>query len=307
VLPTAVKQRIDAIQADNRTGASQLALDAAAAIGLLANENTADDERFTALLEEAARSLIKAQPVMAPIVNLVDLILRESDTSTPSENLARRVARGCSEFATRIQEANASIRRKATALIRDGDTVLTHSFSSAVLSTLRAAHGQGRRLQVICTESRPVNEGVTLARELAAAGIRVRLIIDAAAPTFLPQTDVVLVGADGVTTHGLVNKTGTLGLALSASMHKTDLYALCGTAKFLPAAAPGLPQDARDPDEVLAAPPADITPVNNYFDVTPLTYCTGLVTETGVLQPEQVEQRLLSMPVHPLLATFLAG
>jgi translation initiation factor 2B subunit (eIF-2B alpha/beta/delta family) len=237
--------------------------------------------------------------------NLVNMILLESGEPSHTESLQRRVDRGCDEFAARLRESDDSIRRKATGLIRAGDTVMTHSASSAVQSCLLAAGAQGKAMTVYCTESRPVNEGVNLARELARQGIEVRLIVDAAAPSFLADTDVVLVGADSISTLGLVNKAGTLGLVVAADALGVDVYALCGTAKFLPSGLPPLPQDLRDPAEVLSDPPANLTPVNRYFDTTPLKYFTGVVTETGILPPGQVEQALLNMRVHPRLKEFL--
>ena len=72
------------------------------------------------------------------------------------------------------------------------------------------------RFDVICTESRPINEGVNLAAKLGGEGIRVKLVIDAAVCSILPQAQIVLIGADSLSAKGLVNKIGTLCLALAA-------------------------------------------------------------------------------------------
>jgi hypothetical protein len=72
-----------------------------------------------------------------------------------------------------------------------------------------AAHSlaaDGLRLKAIVCESRPLNEGVSLAAEWAAAGVDCTVITDAQAAAFVDQADLCLVGADAITEQSVVNK-----------------------------------------------------------------------------------------------------
>ncbi|GAG54283.1 unnamed protein product, partial [marine sediment metagenome] len=87
----------------------------------------------------------------------------------------------------------------------------------------------GKNFNIICTESRPANEGFCLAEKLGKEEIKVKLIVDSASFSLLPEIQLILVGADALSTQGLVNKIGTLGLALAAKKFKVDIHVLCIT------------------------------------------------------------------------------
>jgi len=285
-----------------------LAVQAAEALRELAEEYQPLDGRpeFLEVLAAAAAALVRAQPVMAPIVNLANqVLLQASDIKGSPQAVQITAARACNEFIGQTAEFDQNLHRKAAGVIRNDDTVLTHSYSSAVAKALIAAHRQGRKIIVICTESRPFYEGRTLALELADQGIPVRYIADAAVGLFIAEADMVMVGADSVTEDGLVNKIGTCPLAAVAQAAGIDVYALCTTTKFVPGTLPRLPQLRKGGPELWEDCPDGITPVNFYFDLTPLKNCTGIITENGVQKAEQVLAQLRSWRVHPLLAQTL--
>jgi translation initiation factor 2B subunit (eIF-2B alpha/beta/delta family) len=147
-----------------------------------------------------------------------------------------------------------------------------------------------------------MREGVTLARKLGAEGIPVKLIVDAAACWFVSQVRLVLVGADALSAQGLVNKTGTAVLALAAKNLGIDIYSLTSTAKLVPAGYQPPDQELRPPSEMLEEPPPNVTPVNYYFDLTPLEHLSGVVTEIGILPSEMLLRLLGTIRVHPALA-----
>ena len=147
-----------------------------------------------------------------------------------------------------------------------------------------------------------MQEGITFATKLAQAGIRVTLIADAAMLSRIRATKIVLVGADSVSTSGLVNKMGTSMLALAAKSLKKDFYSACTTEKFLPARYQ-LPQEPAKPaKEITKKDVPNLAVSNYYFDITPLDWLTAVVTESGKLGPEELKQRLRQMKVHPALA-----
>ncbi|KAF8071226.1 SAD2 [Scenedesmus sp. PABB004] len=91
-----------------------------------------------------------------------------------------------------------------------------------------------RGVSVVVCEARPLCEGVSMARRLAAAGLAVTLITDAQAGAFMDEVDLVLLGADGVTPGGVVNKVGSRLLALAAKASGVPVVAVTDSLKISP-------------------------------------------------------------------------
>jgi translation initiation factor 2B subunit (eIF-2B alpha/beta/delta family) len=257
---------IELIAADHTAGAASLTRRAA---DILAAATASDRD-------EAGRLLIAAQPAMVSIFNLVEHV---------------RAGGSPAAFIERMESSARQAARIASAMIGGGDVVMTHSSSAAVFDTLMAAHSSGRRFRVIATESRPMREGVGLARALSQAGVDVTLIVDAAAGRFIPGTSLILLGADSVGSEGVVNKIGSLLIALAARECGRAVYAVCASDKLRP---PGwtLPQEApKDSAEVEPHLPC----ANYYFELVPLHLFKGVITEAGVLD----RSAFIKGGVHP--------
>ncbi len=306
-LPAEIQTRIRAVGADNRSGSVHLTRLAASALLHLTHtlEATSFDQAQS-LLTEVAVALVQAQPNMAPLFNMSNTVLAEGERATTSQELAETVRQVVRDFLSRLHENVRAVVEHVLPLLPRACTVLTHSHSSTVREVLLAAKRARKLKRVVCTESRPVREGIELARLLGEAHISVTLVVDAAAYLYLPRTSVVLVGADTVTTQGVVNKIGTAFVALGARHKGVPCYAVCGSEKLLPAGVSAPPQPRRNPAEVLAHPPPSVTVENFYFDETPLKLFTAVVTEKGVHSPEEVVKHLQSRPVHPALAQAVA-
>ena len=68
---------------------------------------------------------------------------------------------------------------------------------------------------------------------------------------------------------------------------------LCSSCKFLPRFYEPPPETLKDPRELLEHDVPHVTVVNYHFDVTPLDYVSGIVTEHGVLTPAELRTMLL--------------
>ncbi len=259
-----IESRIEAIRNNRTSGAAELTAEAAEVLALAARVAPGS-------LEQTARALAGAQPTMASIYNLARHV-----------TAAEKPEAAASEFVQRMREAAPRVARNAVRLIRGGATVLTHSFSSAVFGAFVAARAAGVKFRVVCTESRPLCEGAALAARLAREGIESTLIVDAAAASMLMEAGLVLVGADAVSRGGVVNKTGTALIALAAARLNVPVYALCGSEKFLPPDYEPPPEPPKDPREILKEPVPGVAVVNRYFELTPLEYFAGIVTEDGI-------------------------
>ncbi|MFC3960331.1 NUDIX domain-containing protein [Halovivax cerinus] len=131
-------------------------------------------------------------------------------------------------------------------------------------------------------------EGVGVAEELAAF-VPVTLCADAAVAHVLAteSIDAVVVGADTVLPDGgVVNKVGTRAAAIAAAAENVPVYAITASAKVSTRDGVNLESGDR---RALYVGDAAIDVTNPTFDVTPAEYVTGLVTERGILDPDEIE------------------
>ncbi|NJK79008.1 MAG: initiation factor 2B [Chloroflexaceae bacterium] len=299
-MDTWVEQAIQSIAANNSSGAVELAGTAADVLLRCARTDSAETaEAFRFNILQAGQALIEAQPAMAPLVNLVNTVLWRLGTSNTLAEMRTIVDTVVRDFKRRLHMHETAVAEAALPLILDHVIVMTHSRSTTVRAALFHASRAQRRFQVVCSESRPIYEGRTLATELAEQGIKVTLVTDALAISRVAEADLVLFGADHLTNSGLANKVGTYGLVLAAQAAQVPVYALCSSTKFLP---PGYPlpwQHRRPAEQVWPDTPENVTVENYYFDYSPLHAITGIVTERGVLPREVIEGWLAALQLHP--------
>ena len=129
------------------------------------------------------------------------------------------------------------------------------------------------------------------AAELAAAGIHTTLAADGAVAQLMNGCALLLVGADSIGDHGLVNKLGTHAAALVARELGVPAYAVADSTKLLPPGAPQPVADERPPEEVWGEAPAAVSVWNRYFEATPLRLFTGVVLEDAILSGPEVGAR----------------
>lgn len=186
----------------------------------------------------------------------------------------------------------------AAALIGDGDTVLTHcNVSGEMVLIGRACRDAGKSVRFYATETRPYFQGRLTAWELAEDGFEVTMVPDSAVAYLVSEQrcQLAMVGSDRVALNGdIVNKTGTLQLAIAARAFRVPFYALVqepGTA----GRGEEIPVEERDARELLTYRERRIYPegVKGYypaFDRTPAHYITGLISFAGIINPRELPQ-----------------
>jgi methylthioribose-1-phosphate isomerase len=277
---------------------------------LAAGAASGEAASFLDTMNTAHALLLAARPTA---VNLAWALAKMSaaaqsvGSSPPSARLAQlgAVARGIhrDDVASCL-----AIGALGAAKLRDGDTILTHCNAGALatggfgtaLGVIRAAHAAGKKVRVVCAETRPLLQGARLsAWELQRDGIPVSIVTDSAvAQLFAKRSiDSVVVGADRVAANGdVANKIGTYSIACLAQMHGVpfDVAAPWSTVDLACRDGAEIPIEQRDPREVLyiGAPPNDVaiapdgvTAENPAFDVTPARFVRALYTERGVVSP----------------------
>jgi translation initiation factor 2B subunit (eIF-2B alpha/beta/delta family) len=150
---------------------------------------------------------------------------------------------------------------------------------------------------VLAAESRPRLEGRALSAALAAAGLPVWLMTDAALPLLVSQARMVWIGADAVTNRGVINKVGTFALALAAREHSVPVYAHAIRRKFLPASTAALKILEMPPAEIWEDPAPGVKPRNVYFELVPLELLRGIVVEDGVIGASEAATLALERPL----------
>ena len=179
------------------------------------------------------------------------------------------------------------------------------------LSPIYMAHDAGMNIHVWVDETRPRNQGASLtAWELGQHGIPHTVISDNAGGHLMQhgQVDMVLVGADRVTSKGdICNKIGTYLKALAAFDNLVPFYAAVPSPTIDWSIKDGLADieiEMRPADEVsfisgladdgqvksIRLTPQHSHAINPAFDVTPARLVTGIITERGVTLPDQLKQ-----------------
>ncbi len=222
-------------------------------------------------LQKALDILKNSHTMMATIYNLSNKAQKFLQ-----ENPKEKLTKFCDEFEKYFIKANEKTALKAAKIIKDNSTILTHSYSSLVLKAILKAKEEKKRIKVICTESRPKNEGVMLAKKLKENNIETVLIIDALASSLVKKCDLILIGADGVSRDYLIHKAGTLPLALSAKYFNKKIYSLAPSLKFWPKSSNLKQESPKNPKEVSQE---NLKILNLYFDKTPKELISKFIDE----------------------------
>ena len=268
--------------------------------------------QFLVELRENIKYLMRIRASSIPLSNSLRFVLLDvkqaADRGAYVKELQNVLANSATQFDTKLEESIREIAEIGARRIRDGDVIMTHSYSSSVIAILKRAYQQHKRPRVFVTETRPELEGRDVARELAAEGIDVTLIIDSAVSHFIEDSDKVLIGAEAVAANGaIVNKIGTATIAAVAQRARVRVYAAASTYKFSPETMLGelIEIEERDPSYVLGRSKVKKLPHfavrNPAFDVTSPQDIDLIITERGVIPPQAAimivrEQKGVSVP-----------
>jgi len=265
---------------------------------------------FKRALEEVASALEKTRPTAVNLPRAVNQMRRAWACGSGRRQIEDRLLEEAVSLEREEEDAAEKMGQYGAELLADGDLVLTHCNSGSLatagvgtaLGVIKVAHRQGKHVQVLVSETRPLLQGARLtAWELKQEGIPFTLITDSMAGYFMKKGEVkaVLTGADRIAANGdSANKIGTYTLAVLAMEHGIPFYvaAPTSTVDLSLASGEGIPIEERDPREVTHMAGASIAPrgtraANPAFDVTPHHYVSAIITEKGVLR-EPYEERL---------------
>ncbi|MEM2111765.1 MAG: S-methyl-5-thioribose-1-phosphate isomerase [Candidatus Bathyarchaeia archaeon] len=275
-------------------GARNIAIAAIKAIDSLARQTKARNKsEFLHELFEAKQILFatrETEPLMRNVIRFIISQVTQSEEKTV-KNLARITTSVSRQFLIDLEDSKEKIAEIGAKRIPNNSVILTHCHSSTVTYLLKTAKEKGKTFEVICTETRPFFQGRITAKEMLELGIKTTLIVDSAARFFINDADLVIVGADAITSEGnVINKIGTSTIALVAKEARTPLYVVSELLKFDPATMYGDYEkiEERSPDEVWKNPPKNLTIRNPVFDVTRRDFIHGIICEKGVISPHSI-------------------
>ena len=277
-------------------GARNVAISAIKALEGLAEETSAETRtEFIEELREAQATLFASRATEPLMRNAVRWIISQVESSRKEkvDALAEVVSSSSSQFLKDLEASKELIAEIGAKRVRDGMVVFTHCHSSTVTYLLRKAKEDGKTFKVICTETRPVFQGRITAKEMLALGVETTFIVDSAARSFMRDADLVIVGADAITSEGnVINKIGTGTIALLSHEARKPFYVVAELLKFDPATICGDYEkiEERSPDEVWKDAPEKLTVRNPAFDVTRRDFIHGVICEEGIIPPHSIKE-----------------
>ena len=209
-------------------GAPAIGVAAGYGIALGARDIKAGDKpKFLSQLDKILRAFALARPTAANLFRTIDR-MKKAAAAADIATIKQALIDQAKAIHTEEEAAQERLSRLGAGLIKDGFTVLTHCNTGSLatagygtaLGVIKAAAEQGKKIDVIATETRPLLQGARLtAWELMQENIPVTLITDSMAGYFLNRGKVncVIVGADRIAANGdTANKIGTYTLAVLA-------------------------------------------------------------------------------------------
>ena len=275
----------------------------------------AEQENNNDLIEKAKEEIESTRPTAQNLFYAVNRVFKAGKISIKHAiNAAQKLADENVEAARKIGEYG-------NELIKDGDRIETHcnagwlgfvDYGSA-LSPVYVARESGKNVFMYVDETRPRNQGAKLtAWELKNEGIPHVIIPDNAGAFYMSkgQVDMMIVGADRVAANGdVANKIGTLEKAVVAAKYGIPFYVAAPLSTFDLDCQKGedIIIEQRDEREVLFQEGPDVSgkitrvwvcnpgsdTLNPAFDVTPADLITGIITEKGIIEPNEMNIKLL--------------
>jgi len=267
-----------------------------------------------------ALSAINAEPLDQAINKILQTRPTAGDLFFAAKNVSEMIEAGmdpemaANQYVDTIVDQCRAIGEIGVELIPDGGSVLTHCNAGALatvdhgtaLAPIRAAAEAGKELFVFVDETRPRLQGAKLTSwELTNEEIPHAIIADNAAGYYISRGEVamVIVGADRICANGdFANKIGTYTKAVLAKVHEIPFYvaAPVSTFDFDLKSGEDIPIEERDPKEVLFVGEYRLAPegaeaLNPSFDVTPASLVTGIITDKGVITPDQIDPDQMRM------------
>ena len=187
---TDFNQVADAIRTLVVRGAPAIGVSGAFGLALAALQSDATEkDDLISYLESAKKILYETRPTAVNLAWGLDKIMEVANNANSAEQMRTDVVEYAKKMADEDIQINMSMGKNGSDLFDDNDTIMTHCNAGAfatvgygtALGVIRATKDSGKKIKVIATETRPIQQGSRLtAFELKHDGIDVSLIPDTA-------------------------------------------------------------------------------------------------------------------------------
>lgn len=242
-------------------------------------------------IQDGGKILVKAQPNMALLryafSSLLQSYKRLMKTEKSHTKIIQELKVKVESLEKEIQGNIQKIAAGSSRIMAGFNKIMTTSNSTIVRLALEKAHDQKKKIEVYCLKSHPPDEGVVLAEGLVKKGIKTTLLADAGAAHFLPEMNMVLIGADRLYEDGFINKSGTLALCLMAEYLNIPVYLSVETTKILKESERAIKQRSAAKEEVYTGKSRKIQVENIYFERVPIKLVSKVICEEGVFETHE--------------------
>jgi methylthioribose-1-phosphate isomerase len=275
---------------------------------------------FMGYVQRGARTLAETRPTAQNLFYAIERVTRAIEGAADIDTARKAAVDEARAVGNEDAASCEAIGRHGAPLIPDGARILTHCNAGwlafvdwgSALAPIYVSRRQGKKLIVYADETRPRGQGAQLtAWELLNEGVEHAIVADNASGFLMQrgEIDIVIVGSDRIAANGdVANKIGTYEKAVIAHELGIPFYVAAPTSTIDPKCPHGasIPIEERSPDEVLYSyglmdngeigrvrvAPKGSTARNLAFDVTPARYISGIITQHGIFEPENILKAL---------------
>lgn len=279
---TTFQSIVEDIRSVKIQGAQNVAQAAAKAISIITQQHLEHPNELVKQLDKARKSLQETRPTEPAMRNVLHFLLYDIENN---ENIPDTLNKRQLAINNHFNSSKDTISQIGEKKIKSGEVVFTHCHSSTVTNILKTAKRKHKTFKVFNTETRPIYQGRITAKELARAGIPVVHFVDSAGRMALKEADIMLIGADAISSDGQVfNKIGSQLFAEIADKYDVPLYVCTDSWKFNSKSLFGYEEinENRPSKEVWPTVPDRVEISNPAFEKIEADLITGIISELGV-------------------------
>ena len=209
----------------------------------LKNDDFDSTSEYISEVQNFGYHVASCRPSMSTIANIVACTLSDwvskRDSYQCIQNAYDSLVKGLQEQDAHISQANkraienGAAHLKTIASSKGRIKIVTISLSSSIKGVIDNL-SRSERVELVISESRPLFEGVSLAQEFVNnPNVHITIVTEAQLHTCLldNDTDAIVCGADSFTRDGIVNKVGTMTMALLSQYHHVPMVVISDISK----------------------------------------------------------------------------
>jgi translation initiation factor 2B subunit (eIF-2B alpha/beta/delta family) len=295
----AVETILAEIAGDKSDGATSLALRGLDALEQLCGDLPAERDPALEQIAELAARIDAIRPSICAVgVQAVLALARTRSLTTQGLPPGAALRQAIRVERETLGQANLTIANLAAKELGSGGVFASCSWSVTAARCLVAVRPE--RLHI--GEGHRLGDGLKAAKWLAARGLEVEVVPDAALPATVAGARAVLVGADQLLADGsVVNRCSSLSLALAAHHHGVPFIVACQRIKL-----GGRPSATiEESPGLFGLLPEGVTSRVPLFDLVPTGLITSVITESGVLSAAEAGE--IGGQIASLRDRFIGG